>query len=617
MDFRVVVDESGVVKALLDDRRACSKAARRSRRIMVRRCVSHSDSVNYLTCSFLTILPRLLDLARPSLFRARQHVDHDQNYWHSTTYNEAQNNRHIMTSSTYSTGSKWERTNLRLAASSNSASGFSTGTDNADSKDADDYLCLPTSLDSSSTMAVDDPNNNNDNHDDAQHQRSRSRQLQHLFELDLYLSSVPQLAASTRQLLQSSSSSTNSTANNHHNNNSNHHKVITSSNSGRVINVLQGEMAHCTPTQADVLVSDDATTCHILGLWSHLSSLDYSSNTAQRHDQMQQPNGGDSKLATVAHIDSPDYEDCIRDAVDLHYRYHSSQLSSSSSSSAKQQHTRLNGDDSAILLPVIELSIHLMGGYNDSDGTSHEITQGVLRALSNISNDYINRQRQQQPRLQMILQTCAVSSSNDNGRGCPIGRGLALDVSSGKVYLAEVSGEDDVESSSSSSLLLDNSTTVVTTSTSAKGPDCILRQARLWASFIFNNGENDSNDDDDNKRRLQVIHHPNDEYLYISPFYFASHPFPHRMLALNDALLLQYTSSSPEVEKDNFVRCVRETFRYMNGTSCFHVFKKKKVMNEDDDDDEKNYGLDDWWDDEDYLPRRYRRVGLNGWAAVA
>jgi len=529
----------------------------------------------------------------------------------------------IMTSSTSSTGSKWERTNLRLAASSNSSSGgFSTGSasdtaDSADSKDAHDYyLCLPT-LDSSSTMTVDDPNND-DNHDDAQHQRSRTRQLQHLFELDLYLSSVPQLAASTRQLLQSSSSSTtNSTANNHHNN-SNNHKVITSSNSGRVINVLQGEMAHCTPSQADVLVSDDATTCHILGLWSHLS-LDYSSSTAHR-DQQQQ-NGGDGKLATVAHIDSPDYEDCIRDAVDLHYRYHSSQLSSSSSSSSKQQQhqTRLNGDDSTIILPVIKLSIHLMGGYNDNDGTSHEITQGVLRALSNISDGYINRQQHHhQPRLQMILQTCAVSSSNDNGSGCPIGRGLALDVSSGKVYLAEV-GEDDVESSSSSSsssLLLDNSTTVVTTSTSAKGPDCLLRQARLWASFIFNNGDNDSNDDD-NKRRLQIIHHPNDEYLYISPFYFASHPFPHRMLTLNDALLLQYTSSSPEVEKDNFVRCVRETFRYMNGTSCFHVFKKKKMMNEDDDDDEKDYGLDDWWDDEDYSPRRYRRVGLNGWAAVA
>eukprot|EP00577_Skeletonema_sp_RCC1716_P014811 CAMPEP_0113393668 /NCGR_PEP_ID=MMETSP0013_2-20120614/12039_1 /TAXON_ID=2843 ORGANISM="Skeletonema costatum, Strain 1716" /NCGR_SAMPLE_ID=MMETSP0013_2 /ASSEMBLY_ACC=CAM_ASM_000158 /LENGTH=464 /DNA_ID=CAMNT_0000277339 /DNA_START=131 /DNA_END=1525 /DNA_ORIENTATION=- /assembly_acc=CAM_ASM_000158 len=464
-------------------------------------------------------------------------------------------------------------------------------------------------------MTVDDP----DNHDAAWHQRSRTtRQLQHLFELDLYLSSVPQLAASTRQLLQSSSSSTNSTANNHHHNNSNNHTVITSSNSGRVINVLQGEMAHCTPSQADVLVSDDATTCHILGLWSHLG-LDYSSSTARRDQMQQQHNGGDGKLATVAHIDSPDYEDCIRDAVDLHYRYHSSQLSSSSSSSSKQQQhqTRLNGDDSTIILPVIKLSIHLMGGYNDNDGTSHEITQGVLRALSNISDGYINRQQHHhhQPRLQMILQTCAVSSSNDNGSGCPIGRGLALDVSSGKVYLTEV-GEDVESSSSSSSLLLDNSTTVVTTSTSAKGPDCLLRQARLWASFIFNNGDNDSNDDD-NKRRLQIIHHPNDEYLYISPFYFASHPFPHRMLALNDALLLQYTSSSPEVEKDNFVRCVRETFRYMNGTSCFHVFKKKKMMNEDDDDDEKDYGLDDWWDDEDYSPRRYRRVGLNGWAAVA
>jgi len=37
MDFRVVSGDDGEVKALLDDsRRACSKAVRRSRRIMVR-----------------------------------------------------------------------------------------------------------------------------------------------------------------------------------------------------------------------------------------------------------------------------------------------------------------------------------------------------------------------------------------------------------------------------------------------------------------------------------------------------------------------------------------------------------------------------------------------------
>ena len=36
----------------------------------------------------------------------------------------------------------------------------------------------------------------------------------------------------------------------------------------RIINVLQGEVAHATAEQADILVSDKATTCHILALRS-------------------------------------------------------------------------------------------------------------------------------------------------------------------------------------------------------------------------------------------------------------------------------------------------------------------------------------------------------------
>lgn len=468
---------------------------------------------------------------------------------------------------------RWERTNLRLVAQNDSS--------NSATREEEYYLCLPTS-------SSDD--------DDDQQQQLRARRLLQFMALDRYLASVPQLADSTRQLLLSA-------VQNHHH----RPKVITSSNSGRVINVLQGEIAHCTPTQADVLVSDDATTCHILGLWSRLCYS--SSSSAQQHYQMQQqPKGRDggggsaSTLATLAHIDSPHYQDCIKDAVNLHYQYHCSQLPYEQQQQ-QQQRTQLNGEDT--FLPVIELSIHLMGGYNDGDGTSHEITDGVLRALANVSDDYVSRQ----PRLQMTLQTCAVLSANDNGSGCPIGRGLALDVSSGRVYLAEVE-EEDLESSSPQVNTTVASTTVVTTA-SAKGPDCLLRSARLWASFFFNNS--DDNDSGNIQRKLQTVHNPNNDYLYIYPFYFAPHPYPQQMLTLNDARLLRYTSSSPDVEKDNFVRCVRETFKYINRTSCFQVFKKRETDEEGDDNDGWDYG----WDDGDYLPRRYRRVGLNGWAIVA
>ena len=525
-----------------------------------------------------------------------------------------------------SSSSKWERTNLRLPAAigrndslKSASTGGSSSTSGALKKDAasaaaasqqHDYLYLPPTFDSSSIAIEAD-----------KHRSSRSTtrrlQLQHLtVALDRYLSSIPQLAHSTKQLLQSNK---NNLIDGRRQSNNNLHKVITATNSGRVINVLQGEMAHCTPNQADVLVSDDATTCHILGLWSTTSSCCSSS-------------ANNKLLATIAHIDGPRYQDCIRDAVELHYQYHSSHHLSSLPKQQQQQEQQmqLSDDDSNedMTIPVIELYIHLMGGYNDNEGISHEITEGILRALSNVSNDYVVAQEQkQQPRLQLILQTCAVSSSNDDGSRCPIGRGLALNVLSGQVYLAEVDEEDDVvlvESSPPSSSCLENdSTNVVAVTTSARGPDWILRQARLWASLLFKDDDNSDsnnhhNDNNHHKRRLQIIHHPTKDHLTISPFYFtSSHPFPHRMLLLsnNDEIFLRYTSSSPEVEKDNFVRHVRETFRFMNESSCLDVFekkKKKKLNDETNDEDEMNGGR---WDDDDYLPRRYRRVGLNGWAA--
>ena len=150
----------------------------------------------------------------------------------------------------------------------------------------------------------------------------------------------------------------------------------------------------------------------------------------------------------------------------------------------------------------------------------------------------------------------------------------------------------------------------VIATTSARGPDWTLRHVRLWASLLFKEDDETTTTHHHKKRKLQIIHHPTKDQLIISPFYFdSSHPFPHQMLMVsNDEMFLKYTSSSPEVEKDNFVRHVRETFLFMNGRDCLDVFEKKEVKEND-----SGGGA---WNDDDYLPRRYRRVGLNGWAAV-
>ena len=258
----------------------------------------------------------------------------------------------MMQSSSFSAG-EWERTNLCLTAQNHSSSNATTT--NTIGSSADYYLYLPPSQSS----------HNSDGSSEQQRRStatSRRRLLLQYQALDRYLASLPQLAASTQQLLSAATP-----PNIHH-----HHKVITTSSnsgSGRVINVLQGEMAHCTPTQADILVSDDATTCHILGLWSRrLTRPCHSSNgssgaqpnegrEAEEKDDDANASYSDNTLvlATVAHIDCPDYQDCIKKAVDLHYQYHSSQLShQQQQQQQQQQRTQPNGNDTNIL-PVIEL----------------------------------------------------------------------------------------------------------------------------------------------------------------------------------------------------------------------------------------------------------------------
>ena len=519
---------------------------------------------------------------------------------------------------------KWKRTNIRLAASQNysspnaaaaaasavtdDSSSSTTMTKEGESSEAanpfaaavDNYLHLPIILSDGSSNSDSNIHGNTDEYDEQQHS-IRRRRLPQLMALDHYLAtSMPQLTSSTRQLLFSSHNAASANCD------GNHQVIITSSNSGRVINVLQGEMAHCTPSQADVLVSDDATTCHILGLWSRLCcSCCSNCSGAQRAINEGNKDGSVSTtiLASMAHIDSPGYQECLKSAIDLHYEYHSSLQPSCCCCINKQS----DDDDSQFF--VIEVYIHMMGGYNDDNATSIEITEDVLRTLSNISAGYTNKstgkdKMQQQPRMQMILQTCAVSYANDNGSGCPIGRGLALNVSSGKVYLAEV--EEDVESSLPSLTSQDmNHPHAITNS--AQGPDVVLRSSRVWASSFYSRRDGSKK----NKKTLQVIHHHSTDYVTILPFYFRPHPYAHDLLSLNDEQLIQLTSTSPEVEKDNFVRNVRRSLSYMNGTSSRHVFKKKETASGGG-----GGGNDDDIMD-DYSPRRFRRVGLNGWVAVA
>ena len=78
----------------------------------------------------------------------------------------------------------------------------------------------------------------------------------------------------------------------------------------------------------------------------------------------------------------------------------------------------------------IEMKIHIVGGFDDNDGCSRYISEFLIRVLTEIAQEH-------SAYLRMTLQSCLISSLNDTG-GLPIGRGLAMNTTSGEAFLASV-----------------------------------------------------------------------------------------------------------------------------------------------------------------------------------
>ena len=415
-----------------------------------------------------------------------------------------------------------------------------------------------------------------------------------LVQLDNYLASIPPLVLSTQRLLHVDSATKNNISNRRDHGTTpgkgNHssrsrcdpqmrrldpprHRLITSSNSGRVINVLQGEIAHCTSSQADILVSDEATTCHIVALWSRY----FDSKSDEGRDSTE-ING--NVLATLTHIDRPGYQRCVRDAINEHIKYHSAQSRQITDDDDTEDVINSCSHQSSFEKGIIDISIHMMGGFNDQDSSSIEITSSVLQTFAAVSTDCnYNSVRRRLPQVRMTLKTCAVSTANDDGTRCPLGRGLGLEVESGSIFLAEVA--DDVAKDGDIQVL----GAAMNGSVSAQGPEVTLRSVRLWASsFHLPRSEQ--------VIRLIVIHRPDSEFLCIKSFFFDHHSNAQRLLDCSDENLLRFTSTSPDVEKPNFVAKVRESLTYMNQNKSKQVFPLGQ-------------------------PIQYERVGLNGWVKVA
>jgi protein N-terminal asparagine amidohydrolase len=241
--------------------------------------------------------------------------------------------------------------------------------------------------------------------------------------------------------------------------------------SERILYVGQGEVAHSVPSQCDVIVSDKATTCHILGLRSESSSR--------------------LPLTSMAHLDGTSYESSIRAMFQEHREHH---------------HT---SDEK------IDMNIYIVGGFDDMDSTSTGISNWLLNLLARIAEE-------EKDSMIATLKVCAVSSLNDNGYACPIGRGLGINLRTGHAFLAKV---DE----------------------SAAGPATRLRSARLFTG----------------SGKLSLIHGSKSNELIIEPFNYQPFGEIDQLLQLPDQIMLQYMSTSPDVEEPCFCSSLRATLRFV------------------------------------------------------
>jgi hypothetical protein len=175
----------------------------------------------------------------------------------------------------------------------------------------------------------------------------------------------------------------------------------------------------------------------------------------------------------------------------------------------------------------LTIDVYIIGGFESED--ARQISNHLIRLVTQMADDYADT-------IQFILKTCAISSMNDDGSYAPIGRGMGINVATGEAFLCKV--DEDVS-----------------------GPCPQLRAARLWSG---NGGKSLS---------VVATHYKNNNNtMVVAPFTYSAFPQMDALLRLEDEHLLQYTSTSPELEEDNFCQSVRSALVFMGSVPCHTVF---------------------------------------------
>mmetsp|Transcript_8603 Transcript_8603/g.10864 ORF Transcript_8603/g.10864 Transcript_8603/m.10864 type:complete len:702 (+) Transcript_8603:142-2247(+) len=371
--------------------------------------------------------------------------------------------------------------------------------------------------------------------------------------------------------------------------------------------------------QGAILTTDAATTCHVLALRS--------TSTNGKHSESGEGNMNRDQtkiLGSLCHLDSADYEACLEKIFETHVQFHHT-----SSNNDKVNINNMSPNPNSI-----RMEVHIVGGYNDSKQTSIEITHHLFTFLHKKALQYNSSSSSSchpcRPTIQVILQTCVVSKLNDitsytnhptnsidslmktiaatnptstaatntsnnnfnnhnnsssnlhRKRGVsisssisslssfdtsashhsmattwscheyytppsPIVRGMALDVNSGCIQLLNK------------------------VSPCLWGPEPTLRNVRLWGCNDDYYGD-DENDIQHDFSSLLKVHSHHQEQIIIQPFPFKPFHNMETLLKLPDDVMLQYTSTSPDVEAEEYCSLVREQFQFIMNVRVENVF---------------------------------------------
>eukprot|EP00794_Sanderia_malayensis_P020035 gene20035-22000_t len=159
------------------------------------------------------------------------------------------------------------------------------------------------------------------------------------------------------------------------------------------------------------------------------------------------------------------------------------------------------------------IDVHIVGGFADEHGTSDKVLATILFELCNCL-----------PHASFNIKTACVSTQNNrviDGKNVPIIYGIGVDIDSGDIFPARFS---------------------------YKGPSEVLRHARFLG----------------NDKKMQNVYNTVDDTFVIQPFVYDAAPeWLQVVLGCTDEQILQFLSTSPHCEPDDFVFTMRKTLQFL------------------------------------------------------